>query len=151
MRFVTAIGVTLVVINPAQATVNDYCAAYARDFADHVKKPDPQWQHRYDNAEASCLFRFTTDAKPTVKTKAKVKQAATKKPPVAPPAPVEAAPPPPPVEPAPEPAAKVKPKLTPGSPEWTDYCTKKYVSFNAATGTYLSKSGKERKCLVTAE
>ena len=38
-----------------------------------------------------------------------------------------------------------------GSPEWAAYCKKKYVSFNEAKGSYLSKTGIERKCLVTAD
>jgi BA14K-like protein len=41
--------------------------------------------------------------------------------------------------------------LQPGSPAWVDYCKRKYVSFNEAKGIYLSKTGIERKCLVTAD
>jgi BA14K-like protein len=148
MRFVVAIGASLIFIPHAAATVPEYCAAYARDFADHVKKQDPQWQRRYDNAEAFCLFRFTSESKPPAKTR--IKKAAVKTPPPPPLAPVEVAAPEPAPEPAPAKTTKVKPKLVAGSPEWTDYCKKKYVSFNEAKGTYLSKTGKERKCLVTA-
>jgi hypothetical protein len=152
MRFVTVIGVTMILTTQVQATVPEYCAAYARDFADLVKKQDPKWQRRYDNAQASCLLRFTSDAKPAVKEKSKTKQAVSKKPTPSP-APVEAAPPElfGDADPAPVTKAKVKPKLQAGSPEWTAYCKKKYVSFNEAKGTYLSKTGKERKCLVTAD
>lgn len=149
MRFVVVVGVLLCCIPGAHASVADYCAAYARDFADLVKKQDPQWQRRYENAEKSCMFRFTSAEKPTVIEKPKTKKVVSKKTP--PPAP--AASPelygdadPPSVK-----AVKVKPKLVAGSPEWNAYCKKKYVSFNAANGAYLSKSGKERKCLVTAD
>lgn len=131
----------------SEATVADYCAAYARDFADHVEKQNPQWQHRYDNAEASCTLRFTTDEKPVVKTKQKTKQVGDKKP--ATPKVVVATEPE--TKPEPQQLAKAAPKLLQGSPEWTDYCKKKYVSFNEAKGTYLSKTGIERKCLVTAD
>ncbi len=134
---------------PSHATVADYCAAYARDFADHVEKQNPLWQHRYDNAEASCQLRFTSDEKPTLKAKQKTKKIAAKKPatPV-----VTAAPlPKPKSEPEQQQVAKAVPKLLQGSPEWTEYCKKKYVSFDEAKGTYMSKTGIERKCLVNAD
>ena len=40
-------------------------------------------------------------------------------------------------------------KPEPGTPAWIAYCTRKYVSFDAAKGTYLSKTGTARKCLIT--
>jgi hypothetical protein len=137
-------ALALMVATGARADVKDYCAAYARDFADHVQKQNAEWQSRYDNAEASCVQRFSSDAVPEPKTKPKVKTAVSKKPPKVVPAPVE--------EPAPETRA-IKPaaKLEAGSPEWIAYCEKKYVSFDATKGTYLSKTGIERKCLVTAD
>ncbi len=145
MRLITLIGATLIMTSQAQATVGDYCAAYARDFADQIKKQEPQWQHRYDNAEKSCMTRFTSEVQPTPKVKkpAKPKQVSAPKPsaPVVTPEP----------NPAPEQVARATAKPKPGTPEWTDYCKKKYVSFNETKGTYLSKTGIERKCLVTAE
>ena len=36
--------------------------------------------------------------------------------------------------------------LTPGSDEWNNYCAAKYSSFNKLNGTYLSNSGKIRRC-----
>jgi hypothetical protein len=42
-----------------------------------------------------------------------------------------------------------KERLTPGSAAWVDYCSRKYASFDPATGTYKSYKGAERKCLVT--
>jgi BA14K-like protein len=144
-RFALVI-LALSVASNARADVKDYCEAYARDFADLVKKEDPDWQVRFDNAEAMCTERFSTEVvvEPKAKPKPKVQKAASKKPPKVAPAPID--------EPAPETKA-IKPvgKLEPGSPEWTAYCEKKYVSFNASKGTYLSKSGVERKCLVTAD
>jgi BA14K-like protein len=128
----------------AHADVKDYCAAYARDFADLVKKQDPDWQPRYDNSEASCLQRFSQDVTPELKTRPKIKTAVSKKPPKVALAPVK--------ETAPESQAIKSPAgLTPGSPAWTAYCEKKYVSFDASKGTYLSKTGIERKCLVTKD
>jgi hypothetical protein len=134
---------------PSHATVADYCAAYARDFADHVEKQNPLWQHRYDNAEASCQLRFMSDEKPALKPKQKPKQVAAKKP--AAPVVTAASPPKPKSKAEPQKVAKAVPKLLQGSPEWINYCKKKYVSFDEAKGTYLSKTGVERKCLVNAE
>ena len=137
--FVLALGVALLISSQSRASIADYCAAYARDFADRVEKQNPQWQHRYDNAEASCQLRFTSDEKPVVKIKQKAKPVLVK----TPVAPVVTA--------VPEPQPKTKAKPLQGSPEWAAYCKKKYVSFNIVKGSYLSKTGIERKCLVTAD
>ena len=139
---------------PAQAGVADYCAAYARDFADKVMQQGAEWQHRYESAEQSCLLRFAAEDRPVTKAKSKTKvvvaskseepitKAKVKAEPVA-----EASD----VQPQEQQVAKVKPKLEPGSAEWIAYCKKKYVSFDEAKGTYQSKTGIERKCLVTAD
>jgi BA14K-like protein len=145
LRFVV-LALAISVSGQAHADVKDYCAAYARDFADHVQKQNAEWQPRYDNAEASCLARLSYDVipPPKAKTKPKVQKAVSQKPPKVAPAPVEEV----------ETEAKaMKPAAKPetGSPEWLAYCQKKYVSFDAAKGTYLSKTGVERKCLVTAD
>jgi BA14K-like protein len=139
-------------VSPAWADVAAYCAAYARDFADLTDRQSPRWQKRYDNAETDCMQRFATQAIKPVKPKAKPSRTAekpkTEKPKVA------AAPAPKlkqPEESKQEKAVKTVPKLVAGSPEWLAYCDKKYVSFDKAKGTYLSKSGLERKCLVTAD
>ncbi len=168
-RMVLAAGL-LLLAQPAFADVQDYCAAYARDFADLRPKDRDIWQQRYDNANADCIEQFTGEtvvaAKPM---KAKKKPPAAPKPVAAPAgASTEAIPtastskakPKPvasvaaagdaPAEAAPKPQA-AKPKLTAGSPEWLDYCARKYTSFNREKGTYLSKTGVERKCLVTAD
>lgn len=50
------------------------------------------------------------------------------------------------VAPAP---ARAKPSgkdLVPGSDEWNNYCAAKYSSFNKLNGTYMSNSGKIRRC-----
>jgi hypothetical protein len=143
MRLIALFGATLILTSQAQATVGDYCAAYARDFADQIKQQEPLWQHRYAIAEKSCLLRFTSEEPPIAKVKQKTKSKLVVKP--KPPAPAVTP------QPAPEQVAKATAKPQPGSPEWTDYCKKKYVSFNEKKGTYLSKTGVERKCLVTAE
>jgi BA14K-like protein len=142
-RFAIA-AFALTVATEAHADVKDYCAAYARDFADHVQKQNTEWQPRYDNAQASCLARFSYDAPSPPKTRLKIQKAVSQKPPKVTPAPVE--------EPATDSAAiKTTTKLEKGSLEWLAYCQKKYVSFDPAKGTYLSKSGIERKCLVTVD
>ena len=35
-----------------------------------------------------------------------------------------------------------------GSDAWNAYCAKKYASFDAKTGTYTSRSGKQRPCVT---
>ena len=162
---------------PASADVQDYCAAYARDFADLRPKNRDIWQQRYDSANADCVEQFSGSPAVTAETpKVKMKTVAPRRPaPVtaevaAPAAPVEVRKKTktkkPVVEEKPsaevasvegataEPTAKVagaKPKLAPGSAAWLDYCERKYTSFNRAKGTYLSKTGVERKCLITTD
>jgi hypothetical protein len=137
----------------AQAAPQDYCRAYAIDFADTAKRGSAWWQQRYDDAEKACLLQFTFD-EPEPEVAAAPKKVAKAKPkpqaiPVA-------------TEPAAddvaaavvEPAAAAprrKPNLKEGSEAWLDYCTRKYTSFNKKTGTYTSRTGVERKCLVTAD
>ena len=43
------------------------------------------------------------------------------------------------------------PDLVVGSPEWNDYCAKKYTSFSAKTGMYMSHTGVSRHCIVTKD
>lgn len=51
------------------------------------------------------------------------------------------------VQPAPDKTA-TQTKLEPGSDAWNNYCANKYASFDAKTGTYTSKTGVTRKCVV---
>jgi BA14K-like protein len=167
MRLVfLTIGLALLA-QPAFADVQDYCAAVARDFADLRPKDRDIWQTRYDDANADCVEQFST-APQVVATKPKVQVVQPGKPePVA--EPVVAAVP---VVKAKKRAAKVattttsvegstaevkataapaRRKPTPGSAEWTDYCSRKYSSFNRDKGTYTSKTGVERRCIVTSD
>ena len=52
-----------------------------------------------------------------------------------------------PAKPAPTKTA-IQKKLQPGSEAWNNYCTTKYASYNVKTGTYTSKTGVARKCVV---
>jgi BA14K-like protein len=133
---------------PAFAAKSDYCAAYARDFADARTKDKPIWQHKYDIALASCM------AEPK---KAEAVKPATPKKVAVKPKPEVIIPP----EPVPETVKVETPpykdvstprsaKPEPGSDAWNKYCTKKYSSFDIKKGTYTSRTGVERKCLVTA-
>lgn len=134
---------------PAQANIPDYCAAYARDIADQGEKSN-DWQRRHDDAQASCTTRFSAfaavPAKAKPESKPKPKPVAITKKPEKPKAEAK-------IETPPETkvVAKAVPKLESGSPEWTAYCKGKYVSFVESKGTYLSKTGIERPCLVTAD
>ncbi len=132
---------------PAFADKAAYCKAYARDFADQSSPDQTQWQHKYQIAIDACLTKHVAPTtKPMVfrpKTKNMVPAAPVEKPVV-----VQAVTKPPVAKPVIKPAA-LPTALVQGSAEWNDYCTKKYVSFNAKTGTYQSKTGVERKCIVT--
>lgn len=122
---------------PAMAAKADYCAAYARDFADAKASAKPLWQHKYDIALVACMAEpeKVANAKPVIPKvqPAKIQTAKTEPALVIPPEPVA-------VEKIAKPLAK--------SAEWNDYCAKKYNSFNIKTGTYKSLTGVERKCLV---
>ena len=147
-RFVFSICLVGTMALPAAADVADYCAAYARDHADQGAREKLIWQKRYDNALQTCGEQFSLKEPVALEKKSKkpgVKLVAEKPKPVAK-AKVDAAPETPQVQ-------KVAsiPKLEPGTPEWIKYCKEKYVSFDEAKGTYLSKTGVERKCLVTAD
>ena len=137
---------------PAFADRPAYCAAYARDFANAATREKILWQHKYDISLQACLAQ----AKPKVV--AVLMPSIVNKTP--PPVVAEAVPP----EPLPLPAANRKVKLVAtmktvlaapvkivqGSDDWNAYCAQKYTSFDSKKGTYLSRTGVERKCLVTA-
>lgn len=127
---------------PANANKADYCAAYARDFADARATDKALWQHKFDIAQASCIAppKSVSVVKIAVpKTKPKVQE-------------LVEIPPEPTPDPVPEPKVtkKLRLILEPGSEAWNVYCGKKYTSFNPVSGTYKSRTGVERKCLVTS-
>ncbi len=158
-------------VGPSVATPEDYCAAYAVDFANVGPDDQAIWQERFDNASKDCLIQYTTPKSPPkleakVNTKLKVKPVAVavkiKKPakvvavrkvlakPIVTPVAIKSK------DVKKVAAAEVKivsevKKPAPGTPAWIEYCTRKYVSFDAAKGTYLSKTGLARKCLITAD
>jgi hypothetical protein len=148
-KLIFAIGLLLLTAPAAKANIPDYCAAYARDIADRGKTAT-DWQRRHDNAKASCITRFSAFETVTPKAKPKPKPVAVTKKPEKPKAEIKTKAK---LETPPETkvVAKAAPKLKEGSKEWIAYCKQKYVSFNESKGTYLSKSGIERKCLVTAD
>jgi hypothetical protein len=142
LRFGVWAVLSMALAGPAFADKADYCAAYARDFADARTRDKPIWQHKYGIALQGCL--------------AEPKQAEVAKPPMvkvmAPkPKVVEIIPPEPEIDPVVvKPVVKAKfVRPEPGTEAWKTYCAQKYTSFNAKTGTYTSKTGVERKCLVT--
>lgn len=149
MRIFVLVGVLFLGSAPsAFADVAAYCEAYAIDFANLTEKDDVQWQARREDALGACLSQYR-DAPVVVKTKAKAKRVkpaplARKKPATPQAEEIKDAA----VEPA---AEKKRPDIKAESPEWYDYCARKYASFDRKTGKYLSKKGIERKCLVTAD
>jgi BA14K-like protein len=146
--FVFSLCVVFALALPAAADVADYCAAFARDHADQRAREKLIWQKHYDNALQTCGEQFSSQEPMAVVKKPKkqaVKVVPDKPKPVA-----KAKPAVEPLAPEPKKVASI-PNLKSGSPEWVKYCKNKYVSFNEAKGTYLSKTGIERKCLVTAD
>ncbi|MEP6827818.1 MAG: hypothetical protein ABJA10_07065 [Aestuariivirga sp.] len=123
--------------SPALADKAAYCQAYARDFSDQTATDKATWQHKFQIALDACLAGHKQVAKSApVKAVAPAKQAVAKP------------------APAPQEPVDVKPAsatLVAGTPEWNDYCTKKYTSFSEKTGMYMSKTGVARKCLVTPD
>ena len=134
---------------PAQADKAAYCQAYARDFSDQRATDKVQWQHKYQIALDACLGsgkRAAIAAKPVTTDKPPV-VAAVAQPAPKPPLVAKAAP-----EPTVKPAGvDALPHLVVGTPEWNDYCAKKYTSFSTKTGMYLSHTGASRRCLVTKD
>jgi BA14K-like protein len=125
--------------SPAWADKPAYCAAYARDFADARAVDKNMWQHKYDISYQSCIgeqkpliarIPEPIKTKPVAKIVARVPEAK--------------------VEPVAAPAPAVRPsKPVPGSEDWNIYCANKYVSFDAKTGTYLSHTGVQRRCVAS--
>lgn len=145
------------------ATPDDYCAAYAVDFANAGPDDQAIWQKRFDNASRDCLAQYAApklEAQITTKPKIKPVAVKIKKPaklvavpkvlakPIVTPAAIKTKD----VKKVAVAEVKIIPatkKPEPGTPAWIEYCTRKYVSFDAVKGTYLSKTGIARKCLIT--
>ena len=144
----------LAAASPALADKASWCEAYARDFADAHASEKTAWQHKHDIALSSCGGKVVIAqvvvtqtvaaplAKPVARPSVTKTVKAIVKPDVTPQAAAETI------------AAVAPPQetktLVAGSADWNAYCARKYTSFNAAKGTYLSMTGVARKCLVTA-
>ncbi len=163
MRILLATCAMLLFTPAALASVEDYCAAFAIDHANTGPREKSAWQLRHDNAQKACTEQFSIQqvvVEPKKKSKSvtplpkpMVKKVVAVEPEVKKPVAKKLTP----KAKLPESAeaavavVKIKPKLVAGSAAWNDYCKKKYVSFDEAKGTYQSKKGIERKCLVTAD
>lgn len=139
---------------PVRANTADYCEAYARDFADTGTADEASWQRRFENAEQQCLKQYAGLARKAEEPRRALAAKPAK--PRKPAATVEkvavAIPDGQPTKPQPAKSKQqIVPGLEPGSDAWNDYCARKYTSFDKATGTYLSRTGVKRKCLVTAD
>jgi hypothetical protein len=127
----------------AFATKSDYCSAYAHDFADGHSQDKLVWQHKYEIAMSDCLGEpaaAQTVSTPKTKTIVKAKKLEQKI--ASAPSKIVKQ-----IQPAPS-ASATQTKLEPSSEAWNNYCANKYASFNAKTGTYTSKTGVARKCVV---
>lgn len=109
-----------------------YCELFSRDYADGRTLDVDQWQTNYRKAFSSCITQYTSGAPdtPKIRSTEKVTKTAVTTPT------------------ADTPRRKRTPLLAPGSVAWNEYCASKYASFNRATGTYKSYSGKAKPCLV---
>lgn len=153
---VIALGLFAPLATPVLADAQSYCELYSKDFADGRTTQVDKWQLLYRGAFNDCMLSY--NAKPSadapVTAEAEVEQVQPE------PAAVEV----PEEKPAKKAAAKPKPRkiaakktttrvaaknLIPGSEAWNSYCANKYSSFNKQSGTYLSNSGKIRRCSTT--
>jgi outer membrane biosynthesis protein TonB len=144
---------------PAEADVQAYCRSYARDQANgrltgsallggSAKISQDDWAAANTQALADCMAQY--DATPVLEPEPVVQAREVKKPVK------QTQKPPKKIE---KPAQPIKKKsvtvaassatLVPGSDAWNDYCDRKYSSFDRQSGTYTSKTGKVRRCLVT--
>lgn len=133
-----ATGALLFGIATAHADARSYCQDYARDMAtarlsgaailtgERQPVSNEQWKNANSEILSDCLETFAPASAAPLKTTVRKKSVA---------------------------AAAVSPSqdadLKPGSKAWKDYCAKKYVSFDAASGTYTGKSGTRRPCVVS--
>ncbi len=111
--------------NNALADPKSYCELFSRDYADSKTTEVDLWQMSYRNALASCMTQYQSPD-PAVEKESPKKA----------------------IKIADSPRQKRKPLLAPGSIAWNEYCASKYTSYNKATGTYKSYSGKAKPCLV---
>lgn len=138
-RVLIVLALGVLTATPAMADRPAYCAAYATDFANARAKDKVLWQHKYDIALDACLQtesvkQVNESPTPKVVTPKKKKEKVVVAETV----------------PAPEAPVAAPTKLVVGSDDWKIYCANKYTSFNPITGTYISKTGVERKCVVSS-
>ena len=129
---VAAVAVISGLANQAFADPQAYCELLSRDYADGRTFDGDEWQSNYRKAFSSCITQYTAGAPdtPKIKSAEKVTKTAAATPT------------------AETPRRKRTPLLAPGSVAWNEYCASKYASFDKATGTYKSYSGKAKPCLV---
>ena len=128
----TAIGVMSGLSTPAFTNPQTYCELFGKDYADSRTLDVDQWQIGYRNAFSSCMTQYISAAPdiPKRKSAEKVSKKVI-------------------FTPAKDTTRRKRtPLLAPGSVAWNEYCAAKYTSYNKATGTYKSYSGKAKPCLV---
>jgi hypothetical protein len=132
--FLIAMATGLMTGFSAQAFTNpqSYCELFSTDYANSRTLDVDQWQIGYRKAFSSCMAQYTEGVADTQERKSddqaikKVKVATARD----------------------STRRKRTPLLAPGSVAWNEYCASKYASFDKATGTYKSYSGKFKPCLV---
>jgi hypothetical protein len=121
----------------AFADAKSYCELSAKDFASAQTSDVDQWQKKYRSTYDDCMLQYSVAEPEPVPAVLPQKKSV-----VAIKAPEEKAP----AKVSVKPALK---KMEQGSNEWNAYCEAKYTSFDKAKGTYLSRTGVVRRCLVT--
>lgn len=157
--FFAILGLMAPLSAPAWADVQSYCELYSKDFADSRTTNVDKWQLLYRSAFGDCMMSYNAkpkaDSPATPAEQVEAPSATDEQPDVVAEEPA-AAPEKPASKPKARKAAAKKPNtrvaarnLVPGSDAWNAYCAAKYSSFNKLSGTYLSNSGKIRRCSTT--
>lgn len=118
---------------PALADKQSYCEVFGQDFANGKSPEVDLWESNFRNAFNDCMAQYSADGvvaapagKLAQKTAGKVM-----------------------VVPARDFSRKKRvPILAQGTSAWINYCAEKYASFDAVTGTYRSRTGQRKPCLV---
>ena len=120
---------------PALADKQSYCEVFGQDFANGKTSDVDQWESNFRNAFGDCMAQYAADGKVAAPAK-KVAQRTSEKVVVVPARDIS--------------RKKRVPILAAGTSAWINYCAEKYASFDAVTGTYKSKTGQRKPCLVPA-
>ncbi len=117
----------------ALADKQSYCEVFGQDFANGKSPEVDLWESNFRNAFNDCMAQYSADGVVAAPAKKVAEEAAAK---VV-------------VVPVRDSSRRKRvPILAPGTSAWINYCAGKYASFDAVTGTYKSRTGQRKPCLV---